>query len=110
MKINFELEDAIGMALAFSRGWRPTIDDETQAMVGDEFPQIPNPITPEQFIEKIIPPFVSELILNEGRNQVINNFTSIFKRVEDQVANGAFDSLILQGDIEGINNLVKGSL
>jgi len=110
MKITIDLDDNLAMVLAISRGWTPTIEDESQPMVDDEYPHIPNPVTAENFIETIIPPFVSEYVLREGRNHVIVGFSSVFESVKSKVVNGEFDQLILSGDTETISRLVKESL
>lgn len=110
MNINIELDDPIAFALAVSRGWSPTVDDTSQEMVGDEYPQIENPISVEEFIATIIPPFVQDLIVDQGRSQVISGFRSIFNSVEDQVLNGAFDQLIVSGQSDQIGEIVKQSL
>ena len=110
MKLNIELEDSMDLVLAVSRGWQPLVDDESQPMVDDESPQIANPVNAAMFIEQIIPPFIEEYVIREGRNQVVEGFASIFESVKHSVNSGAFDELIKVGDRAGISNLVKAGL
>ncbi len=109
-EIKIQLPQQLALALAVSRGWTPTIDDETQEMVEDNYPQIPNPVSHIQYLESYIPGFIQEYVLNEGRAQVVAQFDSIGESIKSQVSNGTFDAMILQGDIEGIKAAVKSTL
>jgi len=109
-QIAFEIQDSVAMALAFARGWTPTIEDTTQEMVGDSFPHIPNPVSFQQHASGVAAAFMSEYVLLEGRKAVATEFQSIHNNIEHQLNSGAFDALILAGNIQGIKDAVKASL
>lgn len=110
MKIEIDLKPEVAQILAIARGWVPLIDDETQPMIDDQYPQIPNPITFEQHIQEIIPPFVEDYLIIAGRKEVISGFEGILDRIKHSINSGTFDKLILAGDQQSINDLVKQSL
>ena len=108
--ITFELSDAIIGALALSRGWQPTVDDTEQEMDGDNYPQKPNPVTAVKFVEFLAPEFITEVVKQGARERLMTEFSGIFGQVEHQVKHGAFDQMLLSGNIEGIKSMVKASL
>jgi len=94
--LNIQMETPIAMGLAIARGWTPTVDDTTKELIGDEYPQVPNPITYQKFLEGFIPQYIQEFVLMEGREKVIAEFESMKANIFDSVKKGSFDSFILQ--------------
>lgn len=109
-QITFEMPTAVLFALATSQGWQPMIEDTSADLVGDEYPQIPNPVSLAEFIESFAPGYITAAVLRQGRQAVSDNFVSIHNKIDDQLKGGAFDSMILAGDIDGILAAVKASL
>jgi len=109
-QITFEVEDSIAYALAVARGWSPTIDDETQDMDGDNYPQVPNPVTFQQFVSEVATETITEYVLSGGRDVLITQFKSTFNNLESQIKSGTFDQLILKGAFDQIKELVKAGL
>lgn len=109
-QITFETTDALAYGLAVARGWTPTIEDITQEMVGDEYPHIANPVPYTAYVSVVVSKFLEDYVLNAGRNQILQEFSSKFATVEDRVKAGAFDALLLQGKFDDIKTLVKDSL
>ena len=93
-----------------NQGWKPFIEDTTQELVDDEYPKIPNPVTYQEYISVIAPAYLSEIVRTAGRQQVIDNFQSIYETVVANVRSGSFDDLILSGDVETIRQQVRDSL
>ena len=110
INVNVELGDALAYGLAVARGWTPTVDDTSQPLDGDNYPQIPNPVSMPAYLSGVISAYVAEYVLNQGRKNVVTEFQSIFNTVEDQVKTGAFDALILSGNVDGIKQAVLASL
>lgn len=110
MQITFDLPDGVATALAVSQGWEPTVEDTSQPLVDDEYPRIPNPITMQQYIETLAPTYLAKIVLDNGRERIMTEFTSIYNGIEHQVKHGAFDNLILAADLEGIKAVVKSQL
>ena len=108
--ITFQVDEAIALALAVAQGWSPQVEDTSQPLEGDNYPLIPNPVTYQRYVAGIAGKFLTDHVLRAGRQRVINDFQSIFNNVEAQVTSGTFDQLILQGNIDGIRDLVKSSL
>ena len=108
--ITIQLETSIAIALAVSQGWTPTVEDTSQPLDGDDYPQIPNPVTYQDFIAGVAPAYLTEIVKNKGRQNVIDNFKSIYDTVINDVATGKFDAMILSGDIDGIKQTVKDNL
>jgi len=108
--LSIELPIEIIYGLAYSRGWQAEIEDTTAELDGDEYPKIPNPISAVQFVELAATQFIIDTVRKGARDQLVSDFKSTFARVEDQVKQGAFDSLLLSGDVEQIRELVKQSL
>lgn len=109
-EITFTVEDSIAYAMAVGRGWAPTIDDESQELEGDSYPQIPNPVSFKQFVSGLATVTITEYVLNAGREALLTDFKNTFNNLENQIRNGAFDQLLLQGQVDQIKNLVKAGL
>ena len=101
---------ALFMGLAISKGWSPVIDDTSAELEGDEYPQIPNPVTYQEFLQEFIPEYISEFMVDQGRKQILANFESMKNNIFDSIKKGDFDALILAGDFEGISAAVKNNL
>ena len=109
-ELSINLSTPVAIALAMSQGWLPMIEDQSQEMVGDEYPKIPNPVTYQQFIEQIAPAYLENIVKTGGRSTVIDNLTSIYETVVSSVRNGNYDEKILAGDFDGIMQDVKDNL
>ena len=112
MIITFEIEDAIAYALAISSGWAPMIEDTDQDPIegSDNYPLVQNPVSAEEFVTSIVSTFLRDHVLREGRNRVITDFNSIKDSLEHKIKSGAFDDMIMRGDIDGIKSTVVQSL
>lgn len=108
--ITINLKTNVGQMVAFSKGWSPTIEDTTQEMVEDNYPLIPNPISHTQFLQELIPQFIEQYALEEGRKLILNDLISISEAALFKVKTGLFDEMIMNGDFEGIKTLVKENL
>lgn len=109
-KIIFEMESSLLQAVAVANGWSPMVDDTEltiEEIDGDEFPQIPNPLTYQVFLQGFIPQFIESFVREEGRKKVLGNLNSIADVAKDQVNKGAFDELILTGRSEQIKDVIK---
>lgn len=109
-EIKFDLSEPIIIALAISRGWSPVIEDTDQPLEGDEYPKIPNPITAIDFVQQIAPEFIISHVRVAARESLLMQFKSTFLSIEDKVKSGTFDTMLLQGDVEGIFAAVRQSL
>lgn len=109
-QITFEIEDSVAQALAVGRGWKPMVEDVTQPLQGDSYPLRVNEVTYQQYASNVAAEFMTQYVLLEGRKQVLTQFDSIHASVAHKINSGAFDPLILTGDIEAIKTSVKASL
>jgi len=109
-KIEITLDTSLLISVSMAKGWTPTIEDLNGELVGDEYPTIPNPVTYQMFIQELIPTFIRQFVLEEGRKRVNNDFTSISENIKFSVNKGNFDEYILKGDLDGIKSLVVNSL
>jgi len=110
-EISFELPDNIAIILAISRGWSFEIEDTSKDP--DEegvYPLMLNPVTYTQYIEAFAADFITGVVLEEGTKRVLINFESTYKTIEAQVKSGAFDNLILAGDVAGIQSAILQGL
>lgn len=108
--ITINLKTSVGQMVAISKGWSPKIEDTTQEIVEDNYPLIPNPISYIQFLQELIPQFIEEYVLEEGRKLILNDLISISEAALSKVKTGLFDEMIMNGDFEGIKTLVKNNL
>lgn len=106
------LSTEIAIALAMGQGWTPTVDDTDVGLIEgtDEYPQKPNPVTYQEYIQVIAPEYLSNIVLEAGRKRVLDDLNSIAASVNAGVATGAYDSLILAGDIDGVRQAIKDTL
>lgn len=109
-QITIELTTEVAIALAIAQGWQPVIEDTTQPLNGDEYPKIPNPVTYKEYIKRIAPAYLSDIVLRSGRQKIIDEFSSIYDSIDHGIKNGQFDELILAGDFDGIKSLVRSQL
>ena len=108
--INLQLPTPIAVGLALETGWQETIDDTTQEPDGDNYPQIPNPQTYQEYLAIYCSQFIEDYVLKTGRERIVTEFRSHLSAIESQVNNGAFDELLKNGQFDEIKNLVKNSL
>lgn len=108
--LKIELTDELTMMLAVARGWQPQIEDESQEMVDDSYPLIPNPVSKETFLENYIPQLINDYVLEQGKNKIISNFNSKFDSIKHALIKGDFDELILNGQFDQISAIVKSGL
>ena len=109
-RITFDIEDRYAKAIASAKGWKPTIDDTSKEIEGDEYPQIPNPVSYQVFLSVLIPEFIHDFVMREGQQALVAEFTSIADRIIEQVKGGYFNAEIIAGDREAIINSVKREL
>ena len=98
MKIQIELDNTTAFILAQSKGWAATIEDTSQELDGDEFPQIANPVPIESYLASICEQFISEYVLVEIRNSTINNISSLHDKIQKAIINKRFDDSLKNGD------------
>ncbi len=110
MNLNIELDEAVIIGLAKSRGWTEFVDDTQAELVGDEYPQIANPVTAIQFSQQVAQEFIKQHVLSVGYKLIVGRYESIFSSIEGAIKSGSFDQLILDGDFEKINELVRQDL
>lgn len=85
--LNEQLKNKISISL----GWKEFVDDTTQELIGDEYPQIANPITRDLFLSQAIVQEIMFTIIKRGREMMINKA----KEQIDKINNGDFDNLII---------------
>jgi len=107
----FELDDAIATQLAKVLGWEGEyIDDIESDMIDGDYVKKPNPITLDIFLAQALPKYAQEQVLKLVRQSIIDRYRSKAKQIELSLADEQFTQLILAGDFDQIDQIIKSNL